>query len=120
MNPYFIKQTIQQTLEENKEQLSESCIDNLALAMSDMMTEHIELRNRVKNDCINSIHRKREVPELHGKKLHDFKNEFNTLFQTLGRLQFEDVSKGVLMELCLCFAGWGAKNLSGIISKDEK
>lgn len=112
MNPYFIKQTIQQTLEENKEQLSESCIDNLGLAISDIIDEDIELRTNVRDSCINSIRRKREVPEFHGKKLHDFKNEFNTMYQTLGRLQFEDVSKPVLSELCLWFATWGAKNLS--------
>ena len=115
MNKHFIRIAINEILGKTGEQLNPETIEMLATAMSDMMTEHLELRAKVRDGCIDSIHRKREVPELHGKKLHDFKNEFNTMYQTLGRLQFEDVSKGVLMELCLCFAGWGAKNLSDII-----
>lgn len=112
MNKHFIRIMINEILSKTGEQLNSETIEMLATAMSDMMTEHLELRTKVKDDCINSIHRKREVPEFHGKKLHDFKNEFNTMYQTLGRLQFEDVSKPVLSELCLWFAVWGAKNLS--------
>lgn len=112
MNKHFIRITINEILSKTGEQLNSETIEILATAMSDMMTEHLELRTKVKDDCINSIHRKREVPKFHGKKLHDFKNEFNTMYQTLGRLQFEDVSKPVLSELCLWFAVWGSKNLS--------
>ena len=119
MNKYFIRMEINKVLSNAGEQLSPETIEMLATAMSDMMVEHLALRNRVKKGCIDSIHRKREVPELHGKKLHDFKNEFNTMYQTLGRLQFEDVTKGVLSELCLWFAAWGAKNLSNIFDQKE-
>lgn len=112
MNRHLIKIEITDVLNKTEEQLNPETIEMLATAISNIIDEAIELRTNVRDNCINSIHRKREVPELHGKKLHDFKNEFNTMYQTLGRLQFEDVSKPVLSELCLWFAVWGAKNLS--------
>jgi len=112
MNRHFIKIEISDVLNKTGEQLNPETIEMLASAISDMIDEDIELRTNVRDNCINSIRRKREVPEFHGKTLHDFKNEFNTMYQTLGRLQFEDVSKPVLSELCLWFAVWGAKNLS--------
>lgn len=112
MNRHLIKIEITDVLNKTEEQLNPETIEMLTTAISDMIDEDIELRTNVRDNCINSIRRKREVPEFHGKTLHDFKNEFNTMYQTLGRLQFEDVSKPVLSELCLWFAAWGAKNLS--------
>ena len=124
MNRHLIKIEITDVLNKTEEQLNPETIEMLATAISDIMDEDIELRANVRDNCINSIRRKREVPEFHGKTLHDFKNEFNTMYQTLGRLQFEDVSKPVLSELCLWFAVWGAKNLSddmfGKVTQNQK
>ena len=111
MNPHMIRQEIETVLAERNEQLSEECIDRLTSAMKKYMEDFIELKKSVRDTYVNKINRKRELPELHGKKLHDFKNEFNTMFQTLGRLQFEDVTEPILYNLCLNFAWWGANNL---------
>lgn len=111
MNPHMIRQEIETVLAECNEQLSEEGIDRLTSAMKKYMEDFIELKKSVRDTYVNKISRKRELPELHGKKLHDFKNEFNTMFQTLGRLQFEDVTEPILYNLCLNFAWWGANNL---------
>ena len=107
----MIRQEIETVLAECNEQLSEEGIDRLTSAMKKYMEDFIELKKSVRDTYVNKISRKRELPELHGKKLHDFKNEFNTMFQTLGRLQFEDVTEPILYKLCLNFAWWGANNL---------
>lgn len=106
MNPHMIRQEIETVLAERNEQLSEECIDHLTSAMKKYMDDFLELKKNVRDTYVNKISRKRELPELHGKKLHDFKNEFNTMFQTLGKLQFEDVTGPILYK-----AWWGANNL---------
>ncbi len=56
-----------------------------------LQAEHEELRKKVADGNKRRIRERRILPELKGRKLHDFKNEFNTIFQTLGYLKFEDV-----------------------------
>ena len=74
-----------------------------------------KLQKEVADGFCRLIEKKRNLPSfenLDGKMKHGFENEFNTLFQTLGGLQFEDVSKQVLKKLCWAFAVWGANNLN--------
>ena len=87
-----------------------------------LQAEHEELRKKVADGNKRRIRERRVLPELRGRKLHDFKNEFNTIFQTLGYLKFEDVTESTLYEVCLNFAVWGANNLGGMgeISPEEK
>lgn len=87
-----------------------------------LQAEHEELRKKVADGNKRRIRERRVLPELRGRKLHDFKNEFNTIFQTLGYLKFEDVTQSTLYEVCLNFAVWGANNLGGMgeISPEEK
>lgn len=86
-----------------------------------LQTEHEELRKKVADGNKRRIRERRVLPELKGRKLHDFKNEFNTIFQTLGFLKFEDVMQSALQDMCLNFAVWGANNLKGMgeISPEE-
>ena len=88
----------------------------------ELQAEHEELRKKVAHGNKRRIRERRVLPELRGRKLHDFKNEFNTIFQTLGYLKFEDVTESTLYEVCLNFAVWGANNLGGMgeISPEEK
>ena len=88
----------------------------------ELQAEHEELRKKVADGNKRRIRERRVLPELRGRKLHDFKNEFNTIFQTLGYLKFEDVTKSTLYEVCLNFAVWGANNLGGMgeINPEEK
>ena len=111
MNTELIKNRLNEVLNECGEQLSEDCLYLLALSMSEYMDDIIETRKTVRDDLVRLISRKRALPELHGKKLHAFKNEFNTMFQTLGKLKFEDVIEPAIYKLCLNFAWWGANNL---------
>ena len=87
-----------------------------------LQAEHEELRKKVADGNKRRIRERRILPELKGRKLHDFKNEFNTIFQTLGYLKFEDVTESTLRDMCLNFAVWGANNLKGMgeISPEEK
>lgn len=87
-----------------------------------LQAEHEELRKKVADGNKRRIRERRVLPELRGRKLHDFKNEFNTIFQTLGYFKFEDVMESTLYEVCLNFAVWGANNLGGMgeISPEEK
>lgn len=87
-----------------------------------LQAEHEALRKKVADGNKCRIRERRVLPELKGRKLHDFKNEFNTIFQTLGYLKFEDVTESTLYEVCLNFAVWGANNLGGMgeISPEEK
>lgn len=86
-----------------------------------LQEEHEELRKKVADGNKRRIRERRILPELKGRKLHDFKNEFNTIFQTLGYLKFEDVMQSALQDMCLNFAVWGANNLGGMgeISPEE-
>lgn len=86
-----------------------------------LQAEHEELRKKVADGNKRRIRERRILPELKGRKLHDFKNEFNTIFQTLGYLKFEDVMQSALQDMCLNFAVWGANNLGGMgeISPEE-
>lgn len=111
MNTELIKNRLNEVLNECGEQLSEDCLYLLALSMSEYIDDIIETRKTVRDDLVRVINRKRTLPELHGKKLHAFKNEFNTMFQTLGKLRFEDVIEPAIYKLCLNFAWWVANNL---------
>ena len=53
----------------------------------ELQAEHEELRKKVADGNKCRIRERRVLPELRGRKLHDFKNEFNTIFQTLGQLE---------------------------------
>ena len=69
---------------------------------------------------IEAINKKRVCPTFKGEALHKFKNEFNTLKQTLHLLYNLDTS--VNYRLALHWASWGAQNLQGCfgISEEEK
>ena len=69
---------------------------------------------------IEAINKKRVCPTLKGEALHKFKNEFNTLKQTLHLLYNLDTS--VNYRLALHWASWGAQNLQGCfgVSEEEK
>ena len=64
-----------------------------------LQAEHEELRKKVADGNKRRIRERRVLPELRRRKLHDFKNEFNTIFQTLGYLKFEDVTESTLYSI---------------------
>ena len=66
------------------------------------------------------LQNKRILPDLKGEQLHKFKNEFNTIKQILyldflkqdGIAQsYPKFTEGILYDLALNFAVWGAYNL---------
>lgn len=69
MNTGLIKDRLNKVLNECDEQLSEDCLDLLALSMSEYIDDIIETRKTVRDDLVRVISRKRTLPELHGKKL---------------------------------------------------
>ena len=80
------------------------------------------IEKEVAEDSVNAIDRKRIPIVLKGEIKAKFKNEFNTLWQTVGRIQFANVAKHIIERLCLHFAAWGVYNLKGYcsISSEEK
>lgn len=68
------------------------------------------------------IDKKRVPITLKGDIKHKFRNEFHTMWQTVGNMQFANVAKALMERLCLHFAAWGAYNLKNIgnISEEEK
>lgn len=68
------------------------------------------------------INRKRVPITLKGDTKHKFRNEFHTMWQIVGEMQFAHVAKAIMEHLCLHFAAWGAYNLKGIgnINEEEK
>lgn len=119
-----IKEAVSRCLEESGISISSDEKDNLVALITEAVhkldVEQFETRRTVRDAYSNKIERKRVLPNLRGQKLHDFKNEFNTLFQTIDGLQFEDVSRGILQKFALAFATWGAYNLSFLRNQEPE
>lgn len=113
-----IKEAVRRCLEESGISISSEEKDNVVALITEAVhkldVEQFETRRKVTEAYSNKIEQKRVLPNLKGQKLHDFKNEFNTLFQTIDGLQFEDVTVGILQKFALAFATWGAYNLDFI------
>ena len=80
------------------------------------------LEKEVAYGTVEQINRKRIPINLKGDLKAKFKNEFNTMWQVIGGIQFAKVAKHIIERLCLEFATWGAYNLKGIgeIGPEEK
>lgn len=80
------------------------------------------LQREVACGTVEQIDKKRIPINLKGDLKAKFKNEFNTLWQVIGGVQFAKVAKHIIERLCLEFATWGAYNLKGIgeIGPEEK
>lgn len=80
------------------------------------------LEKEVAYGTVEQIDEKRIPINLKGDLKAKFKNEFNTLWQAIGGIQFAKVAKHIIERLCLEFATWGAYNLKGIgeIRPEEK
>ena len=80
------------------------------------------LEKEVACGTVEQIDKKRIPINLKGDLKAKFKNEFNTLWQVIGGIQFAKVAKHIIERLCLEFATWGAYNLKGIgeIGPEEK
>lgn len=113
-----IKEAVSRCIEESGISISSEekdyVVGLITEAVHKLDVEQFETRRTVRDAYSNKIEKKRDLPNLRGQKLHDFKNEFNTLFQTIDGLQFEDVSRGILQKFALAFATWGAYNLDFI------
>lgn len=117
-----IRDVVEKALKDSpKNATQDERIGAIVEGIINLQTEHEELRKKVADGNKRRIRERRVLPELKGRKLHDFKNEFNTIFQTLGYLKFEDVMQSALQDMCLNFAVWGANNLRGMgeISSEE-
>ena len=119
-----IKEAVRRCLEESGISISPEEKDNIVALITEAVhkldVEQFETRRKVREAFSNKIEKKRVLPNLRGQKLHDFKNEFNTLFQTIHGLRFEDVSSGILEKFALAFATWGAYNLSFLRNQEPE
>ena len=97
-----------------------SFIDTLEVKEVDDELQGIE--KEVAEGFVERINKKRIPISLKGEKKAKFKNEFNTLWQTIDNIQFANVAKYIIERLCLHFAAWGSYNLKeiGQIDKDDK
>lgn len=118
-----IKEAVSRCIEESGISIYPDEKDRIVALITDAIhkldVEQFETRRNVREIYSNKIEKKRILPNLRGQKLHDFKNEFNTLFQTIHGLRFEDVSRGILEKFALAFATWGAYNLSFLRDQEE-
>ena len=80
------------------------------------------IEKEVAKGFINRGDKKRIPITLKGELKAKIRNEFHTMWQTVGELQFANVAKCIMERLCLHFAAWGAYNLKNIgnISEEEK
>ena len=80
------------------------------------------LEKEVAYGTVEQINRKRIPINLKGDLKAKFKNEFNTMWQVIGGIQFAKIAKHIIERLCLEFATWGAYNLKGVgeIRPEEK
>lgn len=119
-----IKEAVSLCIEESGISISSDEKDNVVALITEAVhkldVEQFETRRKVREIFSNKIEKKRILPNLRGQKLHDFKNEFNTLFQTIHGLRFEDVSSGILEKFALAFATWGAYNLSFLRNQEPE
>lgn len=119
-----IKKAVRRCLEESGVSISSDEKDNVVALITEAVhkldVEQFETRRKVKEIYSNKIEKKRILPHLKGQKLHDFKNEFNTLLQTVHGLRFEDVSRDILQKFALAFATWGAYNLSFLRNQEPE
>lgn len=74
--------------------------------------------NRTVQLLVSEINRKRVPPNLKGKALHDFKNEFHTLSQLM--LHIKDYDNPVDRRLALHWAAWGATRLKDYFGMNEE
>lgn len=76
------------------------------------------MKDEIIKDRLERLDSKRKIYDLKGQKKHEFLNEFNTLFQTLGFGSglYADITRPLLEKMCTYFAEWGARNLT---PKDE-
>lgn len=84
--------------------------------LNDNSQEVIDVYTCLHNKLLN----KRVLPDLKGEQLHKFKNEFNTIKQILNLdflkhdgipQSYPKFTEGLLYDLALNFATWGAYNL---------
>ena len=119
-----IKEAVSRCIEESGISISSDekdiVVGLITKAVHKLDVEQFETRRKVREAYSDKIEKKRVLPNLKGQKLHDFKNEFNTLFQTIDGLQFEDVSSGILQKFALAFATWGAYNLSFLRNQEPE
>lgn len=92
-----------------------SFLNTLEVKESDVEDELQGIEKEVAEGTVNRINEKRIPIELKGEKKAKFKNEFNTLWQTIGGIQFANVAKHIIERLCLHFAAWGVYNLKEYI-----
>ena len=100
-------------IEEQKRQYNSllSFINNLE--MKDI--EDLQgLEKEVAEDYVGLVNKKRVPIELKGELKAKFKNEFNTLWQTVNGIDFANVARPIIERICLNFATWGFYNLSKI------
>jgi len=92
------------------------------LEVKEVDNELQEIEKKVTEGFIERVNKKRIPISLKGEKKAKFKNEFNTLWQTIDGVQFANVAKYIIERLCLHFAAWGAYNLKDYcsISPEEK
>ena len=94
-------------------------LDTLEVKEDNLLTE---IEKELADSWIGRIDKKRIPIELKGELKAKFKNEFHTMWQTVGALQFANAAKHIMERLCLHFSAWGAYNLKDIgkISLEEK
>jgi len=85
-----------------------------ALEVKEIDDELQGLEKEVAEDYVGLINKKRVPIELKGELKAKFKNEFNTLWQTVNGIDFANVAKPIIERICLNFATWGFYNLSKI------
>ena len=115
----FLPSDIAENIQDFKDYVLRN-IDTLEVKEVDDELQGIE--KEVAEDRVNAIDRKRIPIVLKGEIKAKFKNEFNTLWQTVDGIQFANVAKHIIERLCLHFAAWGVYNLKGYcsISSEEK
>lgn len=96
-----------------------SFLETLEVKEDNLLTE---IEKELADSWIGRIDKKRIPIELKGELKAKFKNEFHTMWQTVGALQFANAAKHIMERLCLHFSAWGAYNLKDIgkISLEER
>jgi len=87
----------------------------------DSSSELKEVEKEVADAWISRLSLKGVHVNLKGEVKTKFHNDFHTIWQTVGKLQFANVAKAIIEKMCLYFATWGAYYLKDCfkISEDE-
>ena len=95
-----------------------TAFDDVICELDTLEVKEIEdlqsLEKEVAEGYVGLVNKKRVPIELKGELKAKFKNEFNTLWQTVNRIDFANVAKPIIERICLNFAAWGFYNLSKI------